>query len=128
MTILLGMMWRGYTKKLLALLLVFALQAQLLAAAVLPCAHSLPEHSPDAATLCPQHHAERHAATDATPPSRFDCHKCALTCLCGAPAAPLPTATQWLNLTKPLTGSVPITHFYRFIAAPGNPPPIATPS
>jgi hypothetical protein len=109
--------------KVFLLLGLVVFQAQAFASDALRCRHALDADSGAATTGCPFHAPASGSGSLAEDP--LDCHKCALhlgvLCPLQVPAAPVVT----LMPIRPVTESVPATHFYRFTPESPLRPPIA---
>ncbi len=113
------------THKLLLIFLLLCFQTQTLAAMVLSCARG--DSSSDlVAESCHQPAAATGEKSDSAPPEKscYDCHKCQLGCAFGVSAIPFARDPGIASVGKPMVGRISVRHFYRFVPAPLQRPPI----
>jgi len=111
--------------RVVVLLTLMVLQAQVLASLILGCRHGIDGGTlGQVAAACPMHLAVSGETGGAQDGALLDCHKCALHSGAAAPALPAPSSMAPPMLAQGLPGAVSERHFYRF--SPESPlrPPI----
>ncbi len=113
------------THKLLLIFLLLCFQTQTLAAMVLSCTSG--DSSSDlVAESCHHPTAATGEKSDSAPPEKscYHCQNCQLGCAFGVSAIPFARDPGMVPAGKPMVGRISDRHFYCFVPAPLQRPPI----